>query len=308
MASPVPRLGTRAVGVEGPAYPIELRDEVDAYLDQLRFTAVPQCEGLQEAMRYTLLAGGKRIRPVLALATARTVGVDHRAMLPVAAAIELIHTCSLIHDDLPGMDDSDLRRGRPANHRRFGEGVSILAGDALIVEAFRLLLMVDAPPARLVRAAEVIAHAASANGIAGGQYIDLTGTATDEAAVMHLHRLKTGALLRACVHSVLALVDPPGRTCGALSDYAAELGLMFQIIDDILDVTATSAETGKPERCDARNGRNTVAGDGRAQHAIRLADECLARACAALAAMPGDTDELAAIAHHVRCSIPVTAE
>ena len=159
------------------AYPEALRDQVERYLAALRFpSAAPQTAGLEEAMRYSLLAGGKRIRPVLALATARAIGREPTGVLPLAAAIELIHTYSLIHDDLPAMDDDDLRRGRPTCHVKFGEDVAILAGDGLYAEAFRHLLTEQAGEATLVlAAARELAAATGVDGMVGGQYLDVAG-------------------------------------------------------------------------------------------------------------------------------------
>src|SRR5689334_21088841 len=163
-------------------------------------------DGLEEAMRYSLLAGGKRIRPVLALATARAIGRDAQDVLPLAAAIELIHTYSLIHDDLPAMDDDDLRRGRPTNHRQFGVDVGILAGDGLYAEAFRHVLAHQAgEPARILAAVAELAAATGVTGMVGGQYVDVRGEARD---LRHLHELKTGRLIRASIECVLLLSVP----------------------------------------------------------------------------------------------------
>src|SRR2546429_6608164 len=156
-------------------YPEDLRDEVERYLAGLRFSSESRTEGLEEAMRYSLLAGGKRIRPVLALATARAVGLEEAAVLPLAAAVELIHTYSLIHDDLPAMDDDELRRGRPTCHVVYGEGVAILAGDGLYAEAFHHLLAKQAgAPDRVLRAARELASATGVVGMVGGQYLDIS--------------------------------------------------------------------------------------------------------------------------------------
>ena len=158
------------------AYPDHLRAEVEEYLGALRFAREPAAAGLEEAMRYSLLAGGKRIRPVLALATAPALGRDPREVLPLAAALELIHTYSLIHDDLPAMDDDDLRRGRPTCHVRYGEDVAILAGDGLYAEAFRLVLHEQqGEPAAVLAAVAELADATGVNGMVGGQYIDVRG-------------------------------------------------------------------------------------------------------------------------------------
>src|SRR4051794_3589995 len=178
-------------------YPDHLREQVEDYLQDITFSAAPVTAGLDEAMRYSLLAGGKRIRPVLALATARAIGIDAATVLPLAAAIELIHTYSLIHDDLPAMDDDDLRRGRPTCHVQFGEDVAILAGDALYAEAFRLVLEQQAgEPRDVLRALAELAAATGVNGMVGGQWVDVTGRAPEGPdGLRTLHALKTGRLI-----------------------------------------------------------------------------------------------------------------
>src|SRR5947209_1511344 len=185
-------------------------------------------------MRYSLLAGGKRIRPVLALATADAVGHPRAEVLPLAAAIELIHTYSLIHDDLPAMDDDDLRRGRLTCHKVFGDDVAILAGDGLYAEAFRLLLSEQrAEPARLLWAAQELAAATGVAGMVGGQYIDVAETAQDgPVGLRRLHELKTGRLIAASIECVLLLVgDHKPETRDSFHAFAGELGLLFQIVD-----------------------------------------------------------------------------
>src|SRR5918998_548928 len=235
------------------AYPDELRLEVERYLEELRFTDEPLTGGLEEAMRYSLLAGGKRIRPVLTL----------------AAAIELIHTYSLIHDDLPAMDDDDLRRGRPTNHRVHGEGVAILAGDGLYAEAFRLVLTrQEGDPSGLLQAVAELAAATGVTGMVGGQYLDVTGH-TDE--LRRLHELKTGRLIGASVVCVL-LLEGAGETATlAYRRFAGELGVLFQIVDDILDVTGTDADLGKPHGSDERHGRRTYVSEYGLEGARQLA-------------------------------------
>jgi geranylgeranyl diphosphate synthase type II len=246
-------------GVAG-GYPDHLREEVETYLAGLRFADEPAAAGLEEAMRYSLLAGGKRIRPVLALATARALGRDPREVLPLAAALELIHTYSLIHDDLPAMDDDDLRRGRPTCHVRYGEDVAILAGDGLYAEAFRHVLSEQAgEPADLLAAVCELAAATGVNGMVGGQYIDVRGLVDGGAASLRrLHELKTGRLIGASVECVLLLGgERGGTTLGHFRSFAAELGLLFQIVDDILDVTGTEDTLGKPLGSDERHGKLT---------------------------------------------------
>ncbi len=164
-------------------YPDHLREQVDRYIERVRFSDEALTAGLEEAMRYSLLAGGKRIRPVLALATARAIDLSQDQVMPLAGAIEMIHTYSLIHDDLPAMDDDDLRRGRPTCHVAFGEDVAILAGDGLYAEAFaHLLLDTPAPPERVLRAAAELAVATGVKGMVGGQYADVKGRAPNDPA------------------------------------------------------------------------------------------------------------------------------
>ena len=239
------------------AYPDQLRAEVEGYLEGLSFAREPAAAGLEEAMRYSLLAGGKRIRPVLALATAKALDREPREVLPLAAALELIHTYSLIHDDLPAMDDDELRRGRPTCHVRYGEDVAILAGDGLYAEAFRLVLREQpGEPAALLAAVAELADATGVNGMVGGQYIDVKGEAAD---LRRLHELKTGRLIAAAVECVLLLTGArdPSPTLSGFRAFAAELGVLFQIVDDILDVTGTDAALGKPRGSDERHGKLT---------------------------------------------------
>jgi len=237
-------------------------------------------------MRYSLLAGGKRIRPVLALATARAVGLPQREVLPLAGAIEMIHTYSLIHDDLPAMDDDELRRGMPTCHVKFGEDVAILAGDGLYAEAFRhLLTRQRSEPARVLAAAAELAAATGVGGMVGGQYADVSSrTPAGAETLRRLHELKTGRLIGASVLCVLLLTgaaDGPGA--GPLRRFAAELGVLFQIIDDILDVTGTDDELGKPRGSDARHGKRTYVSEYGMTGARELAAQSHRTALGALA-------------------------
>jgi geranylgeranyl diphosphate synthase type II len=283
------------------SYPDHLRVEVERYLEKLRFSEEELTAGLDEAMRYSLLAGGKRIRPVLALATARAVRLQRREVLPLAGAIELIHTYSLIHDDLPAMDDDALRRGQPTCHVAFGEDIAILAGDGLYAEAFRhLLTHPHTAPERVLAAAAELAAATGAGGMVGGQYADVRATAPRGlAGLRRLHELKTGRLIGASVSCVLILggVDRPATM--AFNRFAAELGVLFQIVDDILDVTGTDDALGKPRGSDERHGRRTYVsefGIDQAKHLAaeshRTAREALAQAAQAGAGAPHDTGEL----------------
>jgi geranylgeranyl diphosphate synthase, type II len=277
-------------------FPDHLRLEIERYLDSLRFTADPAVQGLQDAMRYSLLAGGKRIRPVLALTTAGAVDLDREAVLPLAAAIELIHTYSLIHDDLPAMDDDDLRRGRPSCHKAFGEDVAILAGDALYAEAFRLLLArPKGNPHHLLAAACELAAATGVEGMVGGQYIDIAGRApAGPAGLRRLHELKTGRLIAASIECVLLLDGGSGPdTINFFSSFASELGVLFQIVDDILDVTGSSETLGKRQGSDERLGKRTYVTEFGLDGARELAGQSLDRARTALAqAAPHGAHEL----------------
>jgi geranylgeranyl diphosphate synthase type II len=270
------------------SYPEHLRAQVEDYLAHLEFSHEPGLEGLEEAMRYSLLAGGKRIRPVLALATASALGRTPATVLPLATALELIHTYSLIHDDLPAMDDDDLRRGRPTCHVKYGEAVAILAGDGLYAEAFRHLLHEQqGDPAKVLEAAAELAAATGVNGMVGGQYVDVRNLVPDgEVTLRRLHELKTGRLIAASVECVLLLTS--GATASTrLPDFrafAAELGVLFQIVDDILDVTGTEDALGKPQGSDERHGKLTYVSqygvDGARQMAAdshRNAREALSR-------------------------------
>ena len=269
------------------AYPDDLRDQIERYLADLRFSTADDTAGLEESMRYSVLAGGKRIRPVLALATARALGMDPTDVLPLAAAIELIHTYSLIHDDLPAMDDDDLRRGRPTNHRQFGEGVAILAGDGLYAEAFALVLgEQQGDPRRVLASVRELADATGVRGMVGGQYIDIEG-ASD---LRRLHELKTGRLIGASVGCVLLLVDRDQTATLAYRSFAAELGVLFQIVDDILDVTGTDDALGKPSGSDERHGKRTYVSEFGLDRARELAAESHRKARAALAQASAEGD------------------
>jgi geranylgeranyl diphosphate synthase type II len=269
-----------------PVYPEHLRLEVERYLTGLRFGAGAPTAGLEEAMRYSLLAGGKRIRPVLCLATAAATGVEPTSVLPLAAAIELIHTYSLIHDDLPAMDDDELRRGRPTCHRAFGEDVAILAGDGLYAEAFRLLLSEQrGDPAGVLAAAALLAAATGVQGMVGGQYMDVAGTAAPGPdGLRRLHELKTGRLIAASVECVLLLAAlEPAERFHSFTAFARELGVLFQIVDDILDVTGSPETLGKQQGSDERLGKRTYVTEFGVEGARELATQSHARARAALA-------------------------
>jgi geranylgeranyl diphosphate synthase, type II len=287
------------------AYPEDLRQQVEDYLSALRFVEAEADDvaGLEQAMRYSLLAGGKRIRPVLALATARAVGAEPERVLPLAAALELIHTYSLIHDDLPAMDDDDLRRGRPTCHKAFGENVAILAGDGLYAEAFRHVLTVQqGDPEAILAAVGELAAATGVNGMVGGQYLDVTERAPVGAAGLRtIHALKTGKLIAASILCPLRLVlgGQPARI-DLFRGFANELGVLFQIVDDILDVTGSDDALGKTRGSDERLGKRTYVSAFGLERARELAAESHRNARAALArAAPGGGTELEQIADFI---------
>ena len=280
--------------MEAP-YPEHLREEVERYLEGMRFSEAALTSGLEEAMRYSLLAGGKRIRPVLALASAHAVGLSREEAMPLAATLELIHTYSLIHDDLPAMDDDALRRGRPTCHVAFGEDVAILAGDGLYAEAFHHLLAAPrSSPGRVLAAAVELAAATGVNGMVGGQYVDVSASAPPGPdGLRRLHELKTGRLIGASVVCVLSLAGAGEPATIAFRHFAAELGVLFQIVDDILDVTGTDAALGKPRGSDERHGKRTYVSEFGIDRARELAAEshrtarkALAQAALAVAGPP----------------------
>jgi geranylgeranyl diphosphate synthase type II len=279
-------------------YPEGLRQQVEDYLGALRFVEpeATAAEGLEGAMRYSLLAGGKRIRPVLALAAARAAGADPERVLPLAAALELIHTYSLIHDDLPAMDDDDLRRGRPTCHKAFGENVAILAGDGLYAEAFRhVLTQQQGDPQAILAAVGELAAATGVNGMVGGQYLDVTERAPAGAEGLRtVHTLKTGKLIAASIVCPLrlVLVGEPARI-ELFRGFASELGVLFQIVDDILDVTGSDERLGKRQGSDERLGKRTYVSAFGLDGARKLAAESHRNARVALAqAAPDGATEL----------------
>lgn len=234
-----------------------LKNKVDACLAGM-FSDTP-APTLAEAMQYSLLAGGKRIRPVIALAFCKACGGEADTVLKAACALEMLHTYSLIHDDLPCMDDDDLRRGKPTNHVVFGECTATLAGDCLQAEAFKLLLSSDLPSERVVKMASYLANAAGIYGICGGQELDMLGESKtlSEEELTQIHSLKTASLLVACAKIGVAAAGGSAVQLSAAEKYAEALGLAFQIRDDILDVTSDTATLGKPVGSDAENDKNT---------------------------------------------------
>jgi len=263
-----------------------------AYLDALE--DVP--EVLLEAMRYSLFAGGKRLRPALALGAAEIVSGDDGAALPAACAIEMIHTYSLIHDDLPSMDDDDLRRGKPTSHKVYGEAIAILAGDALLTMAFDV-----ASQSREPKIVGEIARAAGAAGMVGGQVIDLQSE--DEHLTLdelsHLHACKTGALIRASVRAGAILGGAAPTQLEDLTRYGEHIGLAFQIADDILDITSTEEVLGKPIGSDVASMKSTYPALVGMDEARLLANAAVTSAIAALGSFGHEADTFRRLARYI---------
>ena len=242
-------------------------------------------ETLEKAMEYSLMAGGKRLRPVLLMAAADAVGKDGTAFLTTGCAIEMIHTYSLIHDDLPAMDNDDYRRGKPTNHKVFGDGIAVLAGDALLTLAFEVMLRQEgAAPETLVTVVSEMSRAAGPYGMVGGQVLDLEGEGRrlDLAALRKIHMGKTGALFCAAIRSGAILAGAKEEELAALTLYAERFGLAFQITDDILDVTGDEAAIGKPVGSDVRNEKATYVTLTSLEEAKKLAEDAVDEAVEAL--------------------------
>lgn len=215
---------------------------------------------LKESMAYSLMAGGKRLRPALCLAAAAMHGLPEEKALPFACAIEMIHTYSLIHDDLPAMDNDDLRRGKPSNHKQFDEATAILAGDGLLTDAFALASRTEAPAAAVLAAMAELARAAGSPGMAGGQMLDMLYTGREGITledVSQMQAMKTGAMIRAACVCGAMLAEAPEAAVESMGSYGSSLGKAFQIADDILDIVGDSAVMGKPAGSDEAQGKST---------------------------------------------------
>jgi geranylgeranyl diphosphate synthase type II len=283
-------------------YLAERRGMVEAALERALVPTEGVPPRLHEAMRYAVFSGGKRVRPVLSLMACEAAGGAPERALPFACALELIHTYSLVHDDLPAMDDDDLRRGRPTVHIAFDEALAILAGDALLTEAFRLAadgaLAVGLEPARALRVVGAIAVAAGAAGMVGGQVADLEaeGVVADEALVASIHRRKTAALIAAAIEAGAIAGGAADDDLRALNVYGQALGLAFQVADDLLDATASTSVTGKREGGDAAHGKATYPAVLGLDGARRVARDLLARCLDAVAPLGARAEPLRALA------------
>ncbi len=255
---------------------------IEEYLAQL-FTAQQPYGELYESMRYSVLAGGKRIRPVLTLEFARLGGIDWHLALPYACALELVHNYSLIHDDLPCMDNDDLRRGKPTNHKVFGETMAILAGDALQSEAFGLIAAAELSAQSRIDAVQILAKAAGADGMVAGQVLDTVCRVDDEDELTLLHLLKTGAMIAGAAELGCAAAEMSEEKRAQAVEFATQLGLAFQIRDDMLDVMGDEQVLGKPIGSDAEEGKMTFVDLKGLEGCAKLVDECTKRAKAALA-------------------------
>ncbi len=258
---------------------------------------------VQEAMRYSLLGGGKRLRPLLALLTGEALGAGRDLCLPYACALEMVHTYSLIHDDLPAMDNDDLRRGRPTCHKVYGEATAILAGDALLTRAFEILgeAYVELPAPRLARTLQAFAGALGARGMVGGQSRDLAaeGKAIGLEELQRIHAGKTGALIRVSLEGVALLAGAPEPAVRRLAEYGDLLGLAFQIKDDLLDIEATAEQLGKTPGKDVAAQKATYPRIVGIDATRTLLRETVDRAAALAADLPGDRDRFVQLAHWV---------
>jgi geranylgeranyl diphosphate synthase type II len=260
---------------------------------------------LHQAMRYSVFAGGKRLRPILMIAASEAVGGSADRVMHAACAMEMIHTYSLIHDDLPAMDDDDFRRGRPTNHKVYGEAVAILAGDALLTEAFRLLADAEAnqltPPATVLRVIELVARFAGSQGMVGGQVVDMEseGHEIDFPTLEYIHTHKTGGLILASVQVGALLGGGDDMQFAALSRFGGAAGLAFQIADDILDVVGDQAELGKKVGSDQARGKATYPALLGLAEARQRASELCDIAVAALTPLGASAEPLQALARYI---------
>jgi len=260
---------------------------------------------IHQAVRYSVFAGGKRLRPILVTAGAEAVGGSAETVMPAACAIELLHTYSLVHDDLPAMDNDDLRRGQPTCHKVFGEATAILAGDALLTLSFAVLAQLPQSagisPERVVRVISELAHAAGTRGLIGGQAVDLAseGGIVDEDMLEYIHTRKTGALIRVSVRTGAILSAASEKQLQKLTNYANSLGLAFQIVDDILDVVGDEQVIGKPVGSDQRNQKATYPALFGLKAARQKAAEAAETALSSLNGFGAEADFLRRLVHFV---------
>jgi geranylgeranyl diphosphate synthase type II len=288
------------------AYLKEQCARVDAALDRFLPKETELPHSIHKAMRYSVFAGGKRVRPILMLAACQAVGGDTERTLPAACAMEMIHTYSLIHDDLPAMDDDDFRRGNPTNHKVFGEAIAILAGDALLTEAFKLTsdprYSVGCEPVGLLTVIHEIATCAGSYGMVGGQVVDMESEGRhdiDLPTVQYIHTHKTGALIKASVVAGALLGGAAGQQLAAVTRYGEAAGLAFQIADDILDIEGTTEEIGKDAGSDEARGKATYPAVMGLAAAKEEAQAMMNEALRALEIFGAEADPLREIARYI---------
>jgi geranylgeranyl diphosphate synthase type II len=256
---------------------------------------------LCKAMGYSLMAGGKRLRPILAIASFETAGGKSKNILPVAASLELIHTYSLIHDDLPAMDNDDFRRNKPTNHRVFGEAIAILAGDALLTDSFELIAKTPESPDILISVIKELTHACGTEGMVGGQSADIIyeDKKIKEKDLIYIHTHKTGALIKASVRIGAIMARATPDVLNPLSRYGEKIGLAYQIIDDILDVIGTKKELGKSTGSDIVKGKNTYPHIYGLEESKKKAQDLIDESINALKRFGDEADPLREIARYI---------
>ena len=276
-------------------------EEINNYLESwLPDSQIPP-KNLHQAMNYSVMNGGKRIRPLLTFAAAESLNIDHRMLIPAAAAIELLHSFSLVHDDLPCMDDDDLRRGRPSTHKAFDEATAVLAADGLLSLAFEILssdLSFNGTKEINTSLVSLIANATGSQGITGGQALDLNaeGLILDQAELEHIYRQKTGMLLRACVLSPCCFIEVDLEKTTALERYADAIGLAFQIKDDIIEAEGKTEDIGKSSHSDIDQAKATFPKTFGLSHSKNRVDDLLHKAKDALTVFDKDAEPLISIA------------
>ena len=281
------------------------RIEVDRFLDNVSPPTTTPPTTLHESMRYSLMAGGKRVRPILTIAAAEAIGTTPPGLMAVACSLEFIHTYSLIHDDLPSMDNDDFRRGKLTNHKVYGEAMAILAGDALLTMAFDLCsrpeLMKDCDPFRQVCLIQELAYGSGNMGMVGGQVFDIQveNKNIDLPTLQNIHKHKTGMLIRAAVRMGAIAAGATDRQLDDLTGYAEDIGLAFQITDDVLNVTGTRKELGKNPNTDAERGKKTYPTFYDVDGARKLADDCVTSANNQLASFGPVAEPLRELARYI---------
>lgn len=256
---------------------------------------------LCDAMNYALMAGGKRIRPILCIAAYEAVGGQSNNILPVATSLELMHTYSLIHDDLPAMDNDDFRRNQPTTHRAFGEGIAILAGDALLTDAFHMISQAKANPKKLINVINELSYGSGPEGMVGGQTVDLMfeGKKARKKDLHYIHTRKTGALIRTSIRIGAIMANATPAKLKALTEYGEKIGLAFQIIDDILDVIGTKEEIGKTTGADDARGKNTYPSTFGLKESQRISEELVHDSLKEIKRFNRKAEPLAEIARYI---------